>query len=257
MLKARSAEANRVDALVAAGRSPEPPATPVMSKCVAEVNAIWKVPAASAGLSSKALTEEPEGFVLAAPGSVPLPNEPLPRPVAGSTRVTSNAVGALNCTKIGSGTAAVPAAILVMMPLLLVLLDCRRPPKSNGLRLMPFGDGYGMTSCWLVVGPKKNALHASIDARPRSAPASLLIVSVSVGVSPTWNLPAGPLPPVTAVITELTPASIAGSTSGCRWASATDSDFSSATGWFAAELAWHSIQALLSSCGPIIMPFAA
>src|SRR4029434_602267 len=116
--------------------------------------------------------EEREWLVVSPRGCVPLPNEPLLRPVTGSTRVTSNAVGALNCTKIGSATAAAPAAILVIMPWLLALLDCRRPPKSNGLRLMPFGDGYGMTSCWLVVGPKKKALHASIDARQRAAPAA-------------------------------------------------------------------------------------
>src|SRR5690349_24218843 len=89
-LNERFGDVKRIEALVAAGRSPEPnePETePVTVKCVPVVNATTTVSlAASPEPSSKALIEAPPGSVLVPAGSVPEPSEPETEPV------TENAV---------------------------------------------------------------------------------------------------------------------------------------------------------------------
>ncbi|MBM4062809.1 MAG: hypothetical protein FJ265_17195 [Planctomycetes bacterium] len=216
MLNDSTSDWKRVEPLRLAGSAPEPDATPLTVKFVASPNTICTAPAAMPGPTSTTDTEEPEGLVLAEAASVPEASAPERLPV------TVNAVAEVKPTVSTSCTAVPPSRTLPMVPLLVVLVATKRPAKSNGLTVAEPGDVGGRISCWFCVGPKKNAEHESIAATPRSCPWSSFSVNVSVTGSPIWCWPIAPVPPPTAVIADTTPASIAGSFSGCTCASTTE-----------------------------------
>src|SRR5205085_1599288 len=124
-VKETAAEVKRVEAFVAAARFPVPTGEPptLTVKPVGLVNATVAVvvEAIDAGSRTKFETEEPEGFVLVAAGSVPVPSEPSTAAVTASTRFTLNTVEDVNSTTRFSRAPVAPRNALLIEPLPVVL----------------------------------------------------------------------------------------------------------------------------------------
>src|SRR4051812_48708709 len=120
------------------------------------------------------LIDDPDGFVLVAADNVPAPIDPVARPA------TENDVDDAKLTTNVSLDVDAPfaATTLLMIPLLLVLDDARRPAKSNGESETPLGVGYGVTTCRFVVGPKKSVVMASSANGGTSTPLASFNVNV-------------------------------------------------------------------------------